>query len=425
MAGTIAPMHRSLIAKIILGVCGLALAAVLVYQLPPVKERLWWRVDLAATYLRGIIYPANQAPAPRVVTPPPTAKASSALPTPVLHSTSPTRAAPTTAPTATPTLPPLPPKTSLPAPAYEKQDINNCGPATLAMYLHFYGWDGDQFAIDTVVKPLRDDRNVNVEELAYFTHTHAGWLNLEYRVGGTVDRLKRILAAGIPVMIEEAFPLDESYWPNDDRWAGHYLLLTGYDEERQAFISQDSYYGADRPAPYTELDQRWKAYNRVYILVYRPEQEGTVKDLLGADWDPDANRQAALEAAQAETKANPKDAFSWFNVGTNLVYFERYTEAAQAYDTARDLGLPQRMLRYQFGPFIAYFHSGRTQDLLDLVKYALQRTPNSEEALLWYGWTLYREGNTNGAVEQFRKALKANPTYQDAQYALNYLGETP
>jgi hypothetical protein len=27
-----------------------------------------------------------------------------------------------------------------------------------------------------------------------------------------------------PVMIEESFIMEESYWLNDDRWAGHYLL---------------------------------------------------------------------------------------------------------------------------------------------------------------------------------------------------------
>jgi hypothetical protein len=35
----------------------------------------------------------------------------------------------------------------------------------------------------------------------------------------------------------------------------------------------------------------------------------------------------------------------------------RYEEAALAYDKAREIGLPLRMFRYQFGPFLAYFHS--------------------------------------------------------------------
>ena len=112
-------------------------------------------------------------------------------------------------------------------------------------------------------------------------------------------------------------------------------------------------------------------------------------------------------------------------MGTNLVYFDRYMEAAAAYDTARKLGLPQRMLRYQFGPFLAYFNGGRLDDLLALTEYALQRTPNSEEAMLWQGWGLYRKGKTADAIADWRKALQANSTYQDAIYALNFVGANP
>jgi tetratricopeptide (TPR) repeat protein len=103
------------------------------------------------------------------------------------------------------------------------------------------------------------------------------------------------------------------------------------------------------------------------------------------------------------------------------VYFEQYAEAARSYDEARKIGLPQRMLRYQFGPFFAYFHAFRNEDLLALAEYALQRTPNSEEALLWRGWGRYRDGNTRGAREDWEKALQANPNFFDAQYALDYL----
>jgi len=83
------------------------------------------------------------------------------------------------------------------------------------------------------------------------------------------------------------------------------------------------------------------------------------------------------------------------------------------------------MFRYQFGPFIANFHTNRTDDLLALTDYALQRTEMSEETWLWHGWALYRQGNTNGAVEDWRKALAIRPGYEDALYALNFVGATP
>jgi tetratricopeptide (TPR) repeat protein len=79
------------------------------------------------------------------------------------------------------------------------------------------------------------------------------------------------------------------------------------------------------------------------------------------------------------------------------------------------------MLRYQFGPFLAYFHAGRTDDLMALTDYALLRTPNSEEALLWRGWGLYRLGKKAEAVASFQKALEARPGYHDAKYALDFV----
>ncbi len=133
------------------------------------------------------------------------------------------------------------------------------------------------------------------------------------------------------------------------------------------------------------------------------------------------HRQKALDRSLAEVSANPKDAFALFNLGSNLVYFERYPEAASAYDQARQVGLPQRMLRYQFGPFFAYFHTGRMQDLLAVTEYALKITRNSEEAHLWHGWALFRQGNRQGAMDDFNAALEARPDYPDAEYALDFV----
>ncbi|MGE5220861.1 MAG: C39 family peptidase [Omnitrophica WOR_2 bacterium] len=413
-------MHKNPVASTLLTLAGIALITIIIYNLPPVHTRMSWRVDLTLTYLRGVIQPAGSMPTPipQPTDPPEPTATATLVPTPT-----PTRPGPTATPLPTPT--PIPGSVQLPAPAYEKQGPNECGPTTLAIYLHYYGWKGTKDDVSAVVKPDEKDRNVNVEELTYFARTHAGWLMTEFRVGGDIQRIKSLLAGGFPVMIEESFYDDKPYWPNDDLWAAHYLLLTGYDDASQTFTAQDSFRGPDQHVSYAKTDEYWKVFNRVYILIYMPDQEETLKSILGADWDIDANRQHALDAAQAETQADPKNAFAWFNLGTNLVYFERYGEAAKAYDTARTIGLPQRMLRYQFGPFIAYFHSARTDDLMAVTEYVLNNTPNSEEALLWHGWGLYRRGDKNGAIENFRAALKANPNYQDAKYALNFLGVSP
>ena len=389
------------------------------------QDRLAWRADMAYTYVRAILNPAGAMPTslpdPRVVTrrePTATPDRMIAL-APTLAPTN----GPTLTPTASPT--PIPSAASLNPPKWEKQDANNCGPTTLAMYLRYFGWEGDQFTISNLIKPKREDRNVNVDELIYYVRNHAGWLNIEYRVGGDLETLKRFLAAGLPVMIEEGTLLDQTYWPNDDRWAAHYLLLTGYDDTAKTFIGQDSYYGPDKRIPYPDLDKAWQTFNRVYIVIYPPNQDAVVKSIIGPDWDEATNRTHALEVAQAETSSDPDNPFTWFNLGTNLAYFERYIEATDAFDRARNLGLPQRMLRYQFGPFMAYFHSGQLDELASLLEYSLKITRNSEETFLWRGWMEYRKGDKVAAIADFRRALDENPNYEDALYALRFTGAIP
>jgi tetratricopeptide (TPR) repeat protein len=390
-----------------LGVAGILIVALLAYQSPAVKMRVNWRVDVVTTYIRSLFYSA-ELPQPQVslerITPIPTME----VPSPV------------TTPINTPD--PLPVRVILNAPKYEKEVYNNCGAATLAMLLRMYGWEGNQDTIASIIKPDIDDKNVNIDELVYYVRNKTGWLNAEYRVAGDIELLKRLIANGYPVIIESGMLLDQSYRINDDRWGGHYLLVTGYDDDTALFTTQDSWYSANKLLTYEELNENWKAFNRAYLLVFLPDKINTIKDLVGENWDEETNRINALNQAYDETEANPEDAFAWFNAGTNLLYFDRNTEAAQAYDTAIRLGIPQRMLRHQFGPFIAYFKTGRNDDLKALAEYALRITPTSEENRLWYGWALFREGDTSAAIDEFNKALHVNPNYLDARYALDYVG---
>ena len=161
------------------------------------------------------------------------------------------------------------------------------------------------------------------------------------------------------------------------------------------------------------------------MYIYLPQDEARIQAILGEDADFDRNRTVALEMAQDEIESDPQDPYGWFNLGTNLVYFERYGEASRAFDNALSLGLPWRFTRYQFGPYIAYFNQGRFQDVVDLAEATLFRTYKAEESLLWRGWAQFRLGDLNSAVLNWREALKYNPFYQDAQYALEYVGSTP
>ena len=399
------------IRNILIGFAGLILLAVLIYQIPHIKSIVSWRVEKFLIYAKNMVDPAGPVPTALPVTPQP------ATPALIATATSVPMIGLTPSATPPPTFAPLPAHASITSPPYEQQTPNNCGPAVLSMALHIYGWTGSQSDIANIIKPVLQDRNVNPEELRYYIRTQAGWLNMEYRVGGNIQTLKRLIAANYPVIVESVTSLDpnDALGPTDDLWAAHYLLLTGYDDGTQAFTIQDSYHGANLTMPYAQLEKEWKPFNNLFLVIYFPQFEEEMKTLLGTDWDPNLNRQMALDTSQKDSVKNPTDTFAWFNLGSNLVYFDRYEEAALAYDKAREIGLPLRMFRYQFGPFLAYFHSNRNEDLLVLTDYARGITEMSEETWLWYGFGLYRKGDYNGALKAWQKADKVNPNFYENQ----------
>lgn len=396
---------------VFLSLASILVLGFLVYQIPAVQSRVEWHYEVWSTYIQNSINPVGKMPTPEPSTPFATFTPEPPAPT----------SAATESPTVTPT--PLPPQVMLSTPKYELQGINNCGPATLTMALRMYGWQGDQYDIAKIIKPVPQDRNVNPDELRYYVLNEAGWLRAEFRVAGDLNLLKRLLAANYPVIIEEASTLDpqDANGPHDDLWDAHYLLITGYDDGQGVFVAQDPLRGSDRKVPYDKLMTDWKPFNYLYMVIYFPQDEQEVKSLLGADWDPDQNRQHAMAIAQAATAANPNDAFAWFNLGSSLVYFERYNEAAQAFDKSFTIGLPQRMTRYQFWPFFAYYNAGRIDYLLQLTEntYKIINGNYSEEALLWHGYGLLSQGDKNGALADWNKALKVHPNYCDAEKAIN------
>ena len=398
---------------IVFGLAGLLLLAVALYQIPYVKSVLSWRIEVWSTYFKNVVDPVGKMPTPLPSTPFATFTPEPPTPTP--------RA--TTQPTAT--LPPLPAQVSLPLLKYEVQGINNCGPATLAMTLRMYGWEGDQYDIARIVKPIDKDRNVNPDELRYYILNEAGWLRAEFRVAGDLDLLKRLLAANYPVIVEEASTLDpqDANGPNDDLWDAHYILITEYDDTTEVLTAQDPLRGPDKKIPYDQFMADWKPFNYVYMVIYFPQNEEEVKSILGNNWDLDQSRKNAMKIAQAAVTSDPNDKFAWFNLGSNLVYFDRYQEAAQAYDKAYTIGLPQRMTRYQFGPFFAYYNNDQIDYLLELTKntYTPINGYYAEEALLWHGYGLYRKGDYAGALKDWNKALEVHPGYQDAESAIGLI----
>jgi tetratricopeptide (TPR) repeat protein len=111
-------------------------------------------------------------------------------------------------------------------------------------------------------------------------------------------------------------------------------------------------------------------------------------------------------------------AFAWFNVGSSLTSLGRHEEAAAAYDQARLLGLPWRMLWYQFGPYESYYAVGRYDDVITLATATLRTTNNLEESYFWRGLAYLAQGDVDRARSELETALRYNPNFGAAKEAL-------
>ncbi len=361
-------------------------------------------------------------------------------------------------PLATDTPPPLPTLTPAPLPESvlltgfhpERQFMNNCGPATLSVYLSYYDWGKDQLATGGVLRPNDKDVNVMPYELVDFVNKHTD-LHAIWRYGGDLQMIKVLLNAGFPVMIEKSF---EPYSLRNEGWMGHYNLAVGYDDERQTLTVHDSYFmsyppwGGEIPVEtwdtfigfdfyYTELEEAWRSFNNVFIVVFPPEKEQEVLSLLGPRADDKQACQIAYDHAMQETTsltAVRDQYFAWFNAGTSLVCLQDYSTAVTAFDTAFSIypnipqnSRPYRILWYETGPYEAYYNTGRYQDVINLASQTLgnMADPVIEESYYWRALSYNALGNTAKAIADLRSSLEYHPGFAPSVELLKQLGKTP
>jgi tetratricopeptide (TPR) repeat protein len=411
------------------GVVSLCLLAGLIYQLPPIHDRLSWRVDSLWVQVKRTFNPPEEVifvPQEQVDAIVHATLTAMAI-TPTLQTIITETPAASPVPSLTPTA--IPGRVELSGIRHEYQQFNNCAPANLSMVLSYWGWSGSQYETREYLRPSYEieDKNVNAFEIVDYVEKNTEYDAL-WRVGGKLTLLKQLVAAGFPVLIEKG--LD----PSDDAWLGHYQTVSGYDDARGQFLVYDSYEGPPEAygVSYDFVGQFWRHFNFTYVVVFSPQRAAEVQSILGAQSDPQVNFQSAAELALQETAtlSGRELFFAWFNRGSNLVYLKDYAGAAQAFDTAFSLyaALPQeerpwRLLWYQDGPYAAYYHTGRYQDVVNLAHSTLINVdkPVLEETYYWRGLAKEGLGDRQGAIEDLQRAYTLNPNSTPAGTELQRL----
>ena len=449
-------MRKSLIGVLVIPL--LIVIAIGLYYVPPVHEHLAWRLDDLRTRIIYLIRPPSQA----VFVPEVSqqvaidaivqatmqaysmAQAQVVTPTPLPSLNPPTDS------TATPTSEPLPATVSLSGVKYEDQSgrYNYCGPTNFSMALTFWGWNGNRDVIGKALMPgnlnkagdpsASPDKNVMPYELQDYITQNVPGMSSVLRYGGDIDLIKRLVAGGFPVVAEKG---EQQYdLTGQLSWMGHYQYITGYDDNTQTLIIQDTYKtilggGPNYHVSYGEFMKEWRSFDYIFVVVYPADREADVMNLLGSYSDDNWATHHALDLAtsDAQSLTGIDQFFAWFDVGTSDVALKAYVDAAFAYDQAFQIynslpfnysTTPFRTLWYQSGPYFAYYYAGRYQDVINLANTTLNKTiaePTLED-LYWRGMAEAVTGQAEAAINDYHAALKIHPNYPPAIQGLQTLG---
>lgn len=320
---------------------------------------------------------------------------------------------------------PLPNEVLLEGLFYIHQDTNRCSAAALSMHLSYYtdviGPNDPTLLYRDVIRnlnPYGADASVRIEEMA--ADAEARGLNAIVRRGGSVDLLRELLAAGFPVLIENVYYDGPNGWRD---WLSHNRVAVGYDDARQVLIFYDPLLGYVPGSyqlveySYTDVDQRWQPFNRDYLVLYRDDEEETLRTIIGSDWDARTNAMNVAAQAQGEIDAGIANTFTYMNLGWAQVQLELYEVAAASFDIARSMGMPWRMLWYEFGLFEAYLGVGRYGDVIVIANQNIAAAGDriSVEEWYYYAARAYEaQGNLERARINYQVALYRNSGFTEA-----------
>lgn len=418
----------------------LVVAAVLavLYQVPAIHNRAFYYV----TSLRSRIYYFFRPPAQSTFNPSQSTTLNADVaatltvlaPTPTaIQTVQPTEAnaTPLISATPMPTPTPIPAAVQLQGVVQEYQRINSCGPTNLAMNLRYWGWVGDELEIESVLKPRLEDLNVTPQEMLGYVEQQTQQAAL-LRFGGTISLLKRLIAAGYPVLVERGYVNIDEEWKG---WMGHYGVVDGYDDARNAVHIPDTVNG-NIWVDYDNLQKFWDQFSGTYLVIFPPDQRDRVLGLLGEHADADFNLNQTLEVFQSRSKSADRSEqyYAYYSLGELLVIKKDYVSAADAFDKAFEVynwlpvdDRPWRMLWYQVGPYEAYYYTGRYDDVISLTFKTIKdaSTAALPETFLWSGRANVAKDNIQAAIFDFKRALQWHPGWEPALAELKALGVEP
>ncbi len=301
---------------------------------------------------------------------------------------------------------------------YVSQTFNNCGEAALSMELSFFGVHESQQALADLLRPDNnttgkgDDKSTPPDEIA----AQAGTFGLVayFRPNGSIDLLKKFIAAGFPVMTRTFLNTSEDY--------AHYRVVKGYDDATGTITEEDGMQGENVTFSYGDFLTLWKPFNYEYIVFAPPSKQAEVESILGKEINVTVAWQGAGETAQGALETDPNDPEAEFDLSVADYYMGDYTGSVQAFE-ASEPSLSEHALWYQLEPIESYYELGDYDKVFSLAQSIFSDNNIAyPELYVVEGESYLKEGDLAAAKQAFETALQYNKNLKSATDALASLG---
>ncbi len=312
-------------------------------------------------------------------------------------------------PSPTPTTVPIPSFYEIPMRMHVFQTFNNCGPATLSMALSYVDLIKSQQELGQILRPFQvpggdnDDKSVTLQEVADQAEKY-GFVSY-LRPNGDIEKTKRFIAQGIPVVTRT--------WLKADEDIGHYRIIRGYDDSTSQIIQDDSLQGNNLSYTFEEFVEIWQPFNYEYLVIVPESKKGIVEAILGEELDEKKAWDKARVRIEQELLEKQNNIHLLFALSRIYYYLGDYEKSIEYFDRVEG-SLSFRTLWYQIEPILALYESGDYDRVIQLSGRIIENQNRAFSELYVIRGNIYRkQGNIALAKEEYEKAILYNSGFID------------
>jgi uncharacterized protein len=199
------------------------------------------------------------------------------------------------------------------------QTWNNCGPASIAEVLAYWGINRSQAEVQAVLRVNGIGRGMS----PYGVPGYAKSVGVKalIGVGGSEALIKDLISNGFPVIVSQLVSLADPI--------GHYRPIEAYNDAQGTFISSDPYLGPGHQITYTDFATMWTHTDNEFIVLYPAARQARLTAVLAvAKW----HKSAAYRKDLARLKSGRHDTVP---LGAPAGVAHGYHYLAMAWDEAQ------------------------------------------------------------------------------------------